>query len=225
MNKERFQPSGINNLPGCQKPIDPYPCVNKRIGPSIQYPLENQNYDLMRDTYHWSKYQFQPDLLLPQIRQYKQLSGRDNCYVNTANQRSTLYNANCFCEESKASNDKEKFTNLTPEARLDWPGCLTGYETTRSILTDSYPRSILDDCTCDMPSCDLSGPPDIQKAKNKEKFSNLLTEHREAIRDSSFAGYFYDEMNVSDVYRYFLPSIAYDLPGYDSNELQETPCL
>lgn len=224
MNKERFQPSGINNLLGCQNPLDPYPCVDKRLGPSIEYPLENQNYDLMRETYNWGKNQNQPDLLLPQLKQYKKLSDRDNTYVNTLNQRSTLYDGGFWEESSYApisspSNvEKESFTNLTPEMRLNWPECLPSNSfnnTTRSILTNSYPRNVLDGCNC---------PPDIQESKDKEKFSNLLVDYREQLRDSSFCGYYYDERGITDVYRYFKPSVAYDLPGYDSMELQEEPC-
>ena len=51
-----------------------------------------------------------------------------------------------------------------------------------------------------------------------------MESYREQVRDSSFCGYYYDERGITDVYRYFKPSIAYDLPGYDSMELQQEPC-
>ena len=65
----------------------------------------------------------------------------------------------------------------------------------------------------------------LKKAKRKEKFSNSLIEQCQNEVSDTYCGYFRNELEVPNVVKNFLPSLAYDLPGYDSVELQTRPCL
>lgn len=124
-NRERFVSSRINNRLGCgecnDQLIDPYPCCEPQLFETIEYPYLSQNYDLMKETHDWGADQFKPKLLLPQLKQYKKLSGRDDCYIHTLNRRSTLYGGECpelNCDPPiKQSVDKEKFSNAIIEHR------------------------------------------------------------------------------------------------------------
>lgn len=40
-------------------------------------PPTLRNYDLMKESHGWTPQQYRPSLLLPRLRQYRNLSGRD----------------------------------------------------------------------------------------------------------------------------------------------------
>lgn len=109
---ERFVSTRINNRLGCNPALQPYKCCEfPQTFQTVEYAYQNPNYDLIRETHDWGADQFQPSLLLPQLRRYKKLSGRDDCYVNTMNQRSTLYNEEC----SDYILDKTRYSDLIGE--------------------------------------------------------------------------------------------------------------
>ena len=184
--KEHFISTSINNINGCAEQIIKYPCCDKNLFETIEYPYENQNYDLESEVYDWGPNQYVPTLLGPVLKEYKK---ENPCFVNTANLRSTLFPAECLnCNETNMVN-KSRFQNrLFPENNLICP--TTNSECTKNILV-----------------------------QNNIPF-NCYTDHNMGTKNEIFppyCGYVYREYESK--YSRDMPSILYDLPGYDDESL------
>ena len=113
---ERFVSTRINNRTGCNQNLRSYQCDEyPQVFQTVEYPYESPNYDLMRESHDWKPDQFQPSLLLPQLKRYKKMSGRNDCYINTLNQRSTLYSGEC----NELLLDRARYSHLIGEGTQD----------------------------------------------------------------------------------------------------------
>jgi len=61
------------DITGCAKRKVVYPCCDGELTyfETIEYPVFNQNYDLMRETHDWYPYQIVPSLLAPRLARYR----------------------------------------------------------------------------------------------------------------------------------------------------------